>query len=445
MRDRQDPIGDVRMNEVMRRRLTRRSMLKGAGMGVAGFSLASFLAACGGNGGGAGGGNGGGGATGGTGTIPSGFDIAEIYSGEPGPTINFANWPFYIDQAKNANGNVYNPSLAQFTDQTGIEVKYEDVINSNEEFFGRLRPVLEAGDDTGWDIIVITNGRIYTALAKNEWVYPLDPSRRPNFDANAATWAKDPFYDQGNRFGMAWQSGITGIGYNSEMTNGPVEKLDDLANPDIVGQDSVGMLTYDMPDLVMINLGIDPKTSGPDEWREAAAWLQMQKEAGTVRGYYGNEYLPELQDGNLAACMAWSGDVLYSNVWLLYSNLEFVFPADGALLWIDNMMIPAGAQNPVGALQLMDYFYDPQVATMVTEWVLYMSPVPATRDLILADADAAEEEGLKGRANKLRATADSPFLYPDEEFLSQTSFGRSLETDEEAAEWDSIFLPISQD
>jgi spermidine/putrescine transport system substrate-binding protein len=109
------------------------------------------------------------------------------------------------------------------------------------------------------------------------------------------------------------------------------------------------------------------------------------------------------------------------------------------------MMIPAGAQNPVGALQLMDYFYDPQVATMVTEWVLYMSPVPATRDLILADADAAEEEGLKGRANKLRATADSPFLYPDEEFLSQTSFGRSLETDEEAAEWDSIFLPISQD
>jgi spermidine/putrescine transport system substrate-binding protein len=272
MRDRQDPIGDVRMNEVMRRRLTRRSMLKGAGMGVAGFSLASFLAACGGNGGGAGGGNGGGGATGGTGTIPSGFDIAEIYSGEPGPTINFANWPFYIDQAKNANGNVYNPSLAQFTDQTGIEVKYEDVINSNEEFFGRLRPVLEAGDDTGWDIIVITNGRIYTALAKNEWVYPLDPSRRPNFDANAATWAKDPFYDQGNRFGMAWQSGITGIGYNSEMTNGPVEKLDDLANPDIVGQDSVGMLTYDMPDLVMINLGIDPKTSGPDEWREAAAW-----------------------------------------------------------------------------------------------------------------------------------------------------------------------------
>lgn len=440
MSDRQDPLGDRRLNELMRRRLTRRGVLKGAGMGVAGFSLASFLAACGGGGGPAGGGADGGDGNGGNG----GLDLSEIYAGEPGPTVNFANWPFYLDQSKDEQGNVYNPSLALFQEQTGITVNYEDVINSNEEFFGRLRPVLEAGDSTGWDIIVITNGRIFTALARNGWVYPLDPSRRPNFDANAASWAKDPFYDPGNTYGMAWQSGITGLAYNSEMTNGPVTKLDDLADPAKVGRGMVGMLTYDMPDFVMINLGIDPKTSGPDEWREAAAWLQMQKDSGTVRNYYGNDYLDEFRNGNLSACMAWSGDVLYSNIWLGYATLEFEFPEGGALLWIDNMMIPAGAENPVGAMQVMDFYYDPEVATMVTEWVLYMSPVPATRDLILRDADAAQEEGLKGRANKLRSTANSPYLYPSDEFLAKTSFGRALETDEEAAEWDSIFLPISQ-
>ena len=41
----------------------------------------------------------------------------------------------------------------------------------------------------------------------NGWVTELDPSLRPNFDANAATWAKDPDYDPGNQFSMAWQSG----------------------------------------------------------------------------------------------------------------------------------------------------------------------------------------------------------------------------------------------
>jgi spermidine/putrescine transport system substrate-binding protein len=433
-RDERSTIDPAVMQGIMRKRLTRRSVLKGAGTGVAGFGLASFLAACGGGGGG----NGGPGE-GGTG----GDDPSVIFGGEPGDTINFANWPFYLDQSKNADGDVFYPSLRQFRQETGIEVDYQDVINDNAEFFGRIQPLLAAGNDPGWDIIVITNGRYFTALVANGWVYPLDPDRRPNFDANAASWAKDPAHDPGNAHGMAWQSGITGIGVNRQLVNGPVTKMDDLANPDIVGTSSVGMLEGDMAEWVMINLGIDPVTSGPEEWREAAAWLRMQQESGTVRAYYGNDYLTELQNENLAASMAWSGDVLYSEVWLGH-DMEFVFPEGGALLWIDNMMVPTGAQNPAGAAQLMDFYYDPQVATMVTEWVLYMSPVPQTQELIIRDAEAAEEDGFKGYANKLFQTARSEFLYPSDEFLSRTSFGFTDWTDEAAEEWDSIFLPISQ-
>jgi spermidine/putrescine transport system substrate-binding protein len=357
--------------------------------------------------------------------------------------VNFANWPFYLDQSKNNEGEVFHPTLRRFAQETGIQVNYEDVINDNAEFFGRLQPLLSAGDDPGWDIIVMTNGRYFATLVANDWVYPLDPDRRPNFDANAASWAKDPFYDAGNKHGMAWQSGITGIGVNRKLVNGEVTTMDDLANPNKVGTNAVGMLEGDMPDWVMINLGIDPTTSGPEEWREAANWLRMQQESGTVRAYYGNEYLPELQNENLSATMAWSGDVLYSEVWLQY-DMEFVFPEGGALLWIDNMMIPAGSQNPVGAMEVMDFYYDPEIATMVTEWVLYMSPVPQTQELIEADAAQAEEQGFKGYANKLYQTARSPFLYPSDEFLSKTSFGRDLRTQEETEEWDAIFLPISQ-
>jgi spermidine/putrescine transport system substrate-binding protein len=420
------------MQEVLGRRLTRRGFVKGAGVGITGFSLASLLAACGEEGGGGGG----------NGTDP-GFDIGQIYAGEPGDTVNFANWPFYLDQSKDNEGNVFNPSLRLFQRETGISVNYQDVINDNAEFFGRLQPLLAAGDDPGWDIIVITNGRYFTVLSSNGWIYPLDPARRPNFDENAATWAKDPFFDPGNEFGMAWQSGITGIGVNRKLVNGEITKMDDLANPDKVGTDSVGMLEGDMPEWVMINLGIDPETSGPEEWREAAEWLRFQQESGTVRAYYGNDYLTELQNENLTASMSWSGDVLYSEVWLGY-DMEFVFPEGGALIWIDNMLIPAGSQNPVGAMEVMDFYYRPDVATMVTEWVLYMSPVPRTQELIVRDADTAVDQGYKGYANKLYRTAESPFLYPSDEFLSRTSFGFADWTDEAAEEWDSIFLPISQ-
>jgi spermidine/putrescine-binding protein len=92
----------------------------------------------------------------------------------------------------------------------------------------------------------------------------------------------------------------------------------------------------------------------------------------------------------------------------------------------------------------MDHYYDPKVATKVTEWVLYMSPVSETQELIEKDAEKAEDQGYKGYANKLYETARSEFLYPTEEFLERTTFGYSDWTDEAAEEWDAIFLPISQ-
>jgi spermidine/putrescine transport system substrate-binding protein len=425
-----------RMQEILRRRLTRRSLLRGAGTGATALGFGALLAACGGGGGG-GGGGGEGGAT-------ASMDPSKIFSGQPGDKVEFANWPLYLDQAKDSNGDVFHPSLREFTKETGIEVDYQDVIQDNAEFFGKLRPQLQAGDPTGWDIIVITNGTEFTALTQNGWVYPLDSTKHPNFDANAASWAKDPYYDPNNAHSMAWQSGITGIGVNKDLVKAPVTKMDDLANPAIVGTDSVGMLKSDMPDFVMINLGIDPKTSGPDEWKEAADWLMKQRDSGTVRQYYTQGYIDDLTGGNLTATMAWSGDVLYNALWAGYTNLEFVFPTDGALLWIDNMLVPVNAANPVGALEVMDFFYRPEIAKMVTEWVLYMSPVPATQDLILKDAQKAEDQGYKGYANKLYGTAKSPYLYPDETFLAKTSFGKQLKTDEEVQEWNSIFLPISQ-
>jgi spermidine/putrescine transport system substrate-binding protein len=428
MSDRDDRsfVDPSTMQEILRQRLTRRSMLKGAGAGVAGISLASILAACGGGGS----------------SQPQ--SPKEIFSGKAGDKINFANWPIYIDQAKDKDGNVYYPSIQQFTDKTGIDVNYEAIIQDNAEFFGKIQPQLAGGDPTGWDIIVITNGRQFSVLTRSNWVYQLDPSKRPNFDANAASYARDPAYDPGNKYSMAWQSGITGIGVNTKLVNGTVTKLDDLADPAKVGKSSVGMLKQDMPDFVMVNLGIDPSTSTPADWKEAAAWLMKQRDSGTVRQYYDQGYVDDLTGGNLSATMAWSGDVIYNNVWAGYTNLEFVFPEGGALIWIDNMMIPVGAANPVGALQLMDWYYQPEIATLVDEFVFYMSPAEGVQAQMVKDADKAAAEGNKGYATKLYSTAESEYLFPTKEFLSRTAFGRQFTTDDEASEWDNIFLPISQ-
>lgn len=417
------------MRGMTSRRLSRRQMMRYAGMSVGTLSMASILAACGGDGDGVVGGNGGDPDTGST--MPD-------YSAEPGDTVNFSNWPLYIDRARNKEtGERFSPSIRMFEEETGITINYNDEINDNAGFFGELVPQLQAGQDVGRDIIVITNGREFAALTQNGWVHELDPNLRPNFDANAADWAKDPAFDPGNRYSMAWQSGMTGIGYNKDLVSGPITKADDLMNPSLVGTGSVGVLKADAPDFAMIQLGIDPTTSGPAEWQEAASWLRMLRDSETFRTAYDQGYIDDMTAGNISAFMGWSGDVLYYALWEDYP-FEFIVPEDGALLWIDNMLIPTNAANPAGAYQVMDYYYRPEVAQLVTEWVLYMSPVPEVQNLIAEHAQ--EESGSYAKA--LQQTADNPFLWPDSALLDKVKFGRQLTTDDEAAEWDAAFLPV---
>jgi spermidine/putrescine transport system substrate-binding protein len=414
------------MREVLRGRLTRRGFLRAAGVGAAGISMASALAACGG-----------------TAKETETWDPAKVFSGQPGDTLNFANWPLYIDKAKDSDGNVYFPSLKKFTDETGIDVTYKESIQDNPVFFGKIQPQLEAGQSTGWDLIVMSNGWEFWVLVQRGWVYPLDTSKRPTFDNHAQDWAKDPMFDAGAAHSMAYQWGLTSIAVNHDLVSEPITTLDDLMDTKKLPPHSVGMLKDDMADFVMKNLGIDPPTSGPDEWKEAAAWLIKQRDSGVVRQYYSQGYADDMTAGNLSATLSWSGDVLYYAVWGGYSNLEFIVPEAGCVRWCDNMMIPAHAANPVGALELMDFYYHPDIAAGLQEWVLYMSPVDGTQQRFLDDAAAAEDKGWRGYANKLSTSANSDLMFPSDEFLQKVTWMRQLKTQDEKDEWDSIFEPIS--
>ena len=190
---------------------------------------------------------------------------------------------------------------------------------------------------------------------------------------------------------------------------------------DFFPSSSVGVLKADAPDLVMVNLGIDPKTSQQPEWDQAAEWLTKLRDSDTFYAAYDQGYVDDLTAKNLSGTMAWSGDVLYYKIWD-GKPLEFIVPADGALLWIDNMLIPANSANPAGALEMMDFYYKPEIAQMVTEYVLYMSPVPAVQDLIAA-AREGQETGDSTRCSSTRRPR-TRCCGPTRRCCSQVSLGR---------------------
>src|SRR6266487_3741663 len=165
-------------------------------------------------------------------------------------TLDFANWPLYIDvNDKNKNDH---PSIDLFTKQTGIKVKYSEVIQENASFFGKIQPQLAAGQNIGYDIIVITNGTYLDKLMQLGYLTALDQSKMSNFYANAISLVKSPSYDHGNVYTMAWQSGITGIGYDAKRVGKKITSWADLQ--DAAPKGKVGMFgdNQDLPNSALL-------------------------------------------------------------------------------------------------------------------------------------------------------------------------------------------------
>lgn len=406
-----------------RRRVSRRTFLRQGGKGVivagSALSLPSILAACGI----------------GPGASPSAGGASAVpLPSAPAGVLDFANWPAYIDIDEETGEY---PTLAKFEEDQGITVTYTEAINDNEEFFGTIQPDLAAGNAPGYDIIVMTDWMI-EKMVRLGYLQPLDHSKIPNFEANALDLYKDPWYDPGNTHSLAWQSGITGIGYNPTLTGREITTFDDLLDPEFEGR--VGMFSEmrDTMSLTLLSLGIDPEEATVEQAAQARDKLLEAAQRGQFRNFYGNDYYDELANGNLALTIAWSGDVsqmkLYDN-----ADVEFVVPESGGMLWIDNMAIPKGAEHPLDAHLMMDFWYDLENAVPLTEYVGYFSPVSGVTERVLEDAEAAEAEGDTEWAEALQVIAET--ANPTDEVLELVHNYRKL-TEEEEAEWNDLFNEV---
>jgi spermidine/putrescine transport system substrate-binding protein len=187
----------------------------------------------------------------------------------------------------------------------------------------------------------------------------------------------------------------------------------------------------------MFAVGVDPEKSTPDDWKKAAAKLQEQKDKGIVRKYYEQDYIDALTRGDVWITMAWSGDIFQQNL-SEKSDLKFVLPSEGATIWTDNMMIPKTAANPVDALMLMDFLYQPAIAANLAEFISYVTPVPGAQAVISADAAKATGSDKKD----LQALATSPLVFPSTADYAKLRHYRAL-TPAEEKNYNEIFQHIT--
>ncbi|WP_084106220.1 spermidine/putrescine ABC transporter substrate-binding protein [Demequina sp. NBRC 110056] len=358
--------------------VSRRGFIVGGAAGLAGIAAAYYLTR----------GNGGPGGT------LEGCVTTDLSDTEA--RLAVSNWPEYIDED---DGDVLS-TLSLFMQQSGIDVTYTPDVNDNVEFFTKVRNQLGACQPTGRDLFVLTDW-MAARMIEAGWIQQLTKANVPNLDANLISSLEGPGWDPNRDYSAPWQSGFTGIAYNKSLV-GEVRTMDELlTREDLKGR--VTMLTEmrDTMGLLMLSNGADPSNFSDSDWSAALDKLSKARTDGQIRAFTGNEYINDLAAGNIAACVAWSGDVAAAED----ENLVFLPPEEGMMIWSDNMLVPVQGTHKANAEKWINHYYDPKIAAQLAAYVWYVCPVEGARE---------EMESIDP------SLVDNPLIFPTEEYLAST-------------------------
>ncbi|MFI7235102.1 PotD/PotF family extracellular solute-binding protein [Streptomyces cyaneofuscatus] len=377
--------------------LTRRSLLRASGMGALALGGIATLGACG--------------------IPPAGR--AEVAAADDDHSakekeLTFSNWTEYMDVSDDEKSR---PTLEAFTRRTGIRVKYTEDINDNVEFFGKIKPQLAAGQNTGRDLICVTDW-LAARIIRLGWAQKLDPSNLPHAFAGVSAQFRTPDWDPGRAYSYPWTGIPTVIAYNAKATGG--RKVDSvtqlLDDPKLKGRVSFLSEMRDTIGMTLLDQGKDPGKFTDADFDGAIGRLQKAVDKKQIRRFTGNDYTADLSKGDIAACVGWAGDVIQLQA--DNPDIKFAIPAAGYITSSDNLLVPAQARHKTNAEKLIDYYYEPPVAAQLAAYINYVCPVDGVRDEL-----AKIDESM----------ASNTLILPDREMAAKSRSFRSLSTEEETA------------
>ncbi|HEV2605807.1 MAG TPA: polyamine ABC transporter substrate-binding protein [Microvirga sp.] len=306
--------------------------------------------------------------------------------------VNVYNWSDYIDPKV----------LEDFTKETGIKVVY-DTYDNNEI----VETKLLAGK-SGYDIVV-PSGPFLQRLIKANVFKKLDKAKL----SNASNLWPDimqrlAVYDPGNQYAVPYMWGTTGLGVNIQkvkqaLGDVPLNTWDLLMKPEVSAKlKGCGIYVLDSPeDLfpgILNYLGLNPDSKKPEDLNRAGEALF--KVRGNIQKYHSSEYINALANGDICLAVGYSGDVIQAKKRAEEAKngveVAYLVPREGALMWFDNLAIPADAKNVNEAHEFINYMMRPNVAAANSNFVAYASGNLAAKQAISPDI------------------LNNPGIYPDE-------------------------------
>jgi spermidine/putrescine transport system substrate-binding protein len=264
----------------------------------------------------------------------------------------------------------------KFEAETGIDVTI-DTYDSNEAMLASLK----AGKLGQYDVAV--PGDYMVQIMRGEGLLDsYKPEEMPNFKNIAPEWLDVPF-DPGRQHSIPYQWGSTAFSVNRNVYKGDISSLAIIFNPpeELKGKINVLDSQGEVLALGSLYLGIPQCTQDREQLKSLNDMLLAAKANWAS---FGSDTAKDvLVSGDAAAGMIYNG--FSAKARAEGANVEYAFPKEGYVVWMDNMVLLKDAPNRANALKFMNFLLDPKNAAAVTNYAAYNSGVTGV-DPFLSDA-----------------------------------------------------------
>ena len=292
-------------------------------------------------------------------------------------TLHLYNWAHYVPEVL----------LKKFEAETGIVVVY-NCFDSVETLETQMLL------DAPYDVVFVPMWPMLERCIQAKRLRPLNKSLLPHAKGvdthfvQKAGWPLD--------YAMPYLWGTTGIGCDVKRVKAaaPGAPLDSwgllfdpkwaaqLAQEGIELNDSV----TDVLQSILLYLGLPPNTQDIAVWDKAVN--HMMRLRSYIADFDSHQHLEKLISGQAAVLQGFSSYVQMAVAENTdpSKDLRYVIPKEGAVMWIDLMVIPRQSPHPKQAHQFIDFMMRPENIAVATQVQKCPNVIPASREFLELDS-----------------------------------------------------------
>jgi len=183
----------------------------------------------------------------------------------------------------------------------------------------------------------------------------------------------DVAFDPGRAHSIPYQWGSTSFSVNRDIYTGDADTLAMIFDPPAEVQGSINVLDSqgEVMALASLYLSIPQCSTDRDQLRALDELLQT---ASQHWASFGSDIAKDvLVSGDASVGMIYNG--FSAKAREEGANVEYIFPAEGYVVWMDNAVLLAEAPNRENALLFMDFLLRPESIAQVTNYAQYAAGV----------------------------------------------------------------------